>query len=413
MGEVAQRRIMLVSFVIGLAALAYMALRPVQPLVPQPGAALNLPAAEAPQPVSSSLSSVSSPNAWGMEGADPARTRAVADSLRLPLIRRTLMTIAGTSESNSPPVISGNTLIVEAPKALHAYNLRNGQLRWQFALKGLYFSPAIAGNLVLLRSEEANQGEVIALDLVSGRKLWGFALEDVSSQVNSFYGGHLTSPVVVDGTVFVGAAKNLHAIDARSGRTVWTFNAQDYVTSGAAVAGDRVFFSDFKYLYAVDRRTGQMLWFTPLDSAFSLAPTVAGDLVLASNGDALTALNAADGTQRWTVQHPNESLAPAGAQGNLVFAKSVTTLFAMDAATGQQVWSVRDLNFVSLPAIAGEQLFVVAGIGQGAALQALDLRSGTVAWTQNIPSLSQVTPVIANGQVYVSGKDGRMMGFGN
>ena len=52
---------------------------------------------------------------------------------------------------------------------------------------------------------------MLALDIDSGKTLWAFTPKRLSSKSNSYFGGHLTSPVVVDGTVFVGPERGLRA----------------------------------------------------------------------------------------------------------------------------------------------------------------------------------------------------------
>jgi alcohol dehydrogenase (cytochrome c) len=80
-----------------------------------------------------------------------------------------------------------------------------------------------------------------------------------------------TSPIVVDGTMFVTKPPNVvEALDARTGRTVWTYRKSipaDFrgccgkVNRGVAVLGNTVYYGSIDaHLVALDARTGSVRW---------------------------------------------------------------------------------------------------------------------------------------------------------
>ena len=81
---------------------------------------------------------------------------------------------------------------------------------WDFWLS----SPAVSGRTVFIG---AGDGNVYALELASGRKLWQFST-----------GGRVRStPAVADGVVYVGSMDGrLYALDAASGRKIWAFETE-------------------------------------------------------------------------------------------------------------------------------------------------------------------------------------------
>jgi alcohol dehydrogenase (cytochrome c) len=141
-----------------------------------------------------------------------------------------------------------------------------------------------------------------------------------------------TTPVVVDGLMYVTAVNQVWALDARTGREVWHFgrprtqglvgDAAGGINRGVAVLGDRVFLqTDNAHLLALDRLTGTLLWETQMADArdhygATGAPLVVNDLVIAgvSGGDEgvrgfLDAYKAATGERVWrfwTVPAPGE-----------------------------------------------------------------------------------------------------------
>jgi outer membrane protein assembly factor BamB len=434
-----------VAVVIGLAIVAYLALRPqpsvrptpaaiqpttlvqVAPLAAKPtpstspstgsegasgqNAALpapaNVPADFGPQ----LLASTSGPEDWAMEGNNPSRTRSTNAQLALPLSQQSEVILTADTGSGSPLTIARGTMLVESEHMLRAFDLRDGSQRWSFPLRGIYVSPAVAGKYVFVRSESDNKGQMLALDIDSGKILWAFTPKRLSSKSNSYFGGHLTSPVVVDGTVFVGAGKEVYALDAANGAVRWEFAAKEYITSSATVADGRIYISDFEAIYAIDQKSGTQLWSYPTTMTLYFAPVIGGQTVLIASGQQLVALDTVSGQQRWITSLPGEGVIPSAVQGSRAFVKSTSTLYALDLASGKQLWQVHDTNYISLPAVAGDQVFVINGMGASTALLALDAGTGRNTWTLPVKSLATTAPVIAGQSLYVRTTDGRVLGF--
>lgn len=74
--------------------------------------------------------------------------------------------------------------------------------------------------------------------------------------------GFQSSPAVVDGVVYVGARDaHVYALDARTGRLRFNFDARAYVFSSPALAGELAYFGSHNgRLYAVNATTGQLAW---------------------------------------------------------------------------------------------------------------------------------------------------------
>ncbi|WP_448543105.1 outer membrane protein assembly factor BamB family protein [Roseiflexus sp.] len=421
MSATGQRSVWMVAMIALLGAIGYVALRP--PSQPSSVSTSSMPAAATAasnanvstvpdNPFAPSNAARITPDGagdWAMEGLNPARTRAVETPIAPPLDQQRVVVAASFEEGVSPPVIVRGLMLLETKETLSAIDLRTGRQRWAYRQKGAYISPAVAGDTVYFRAEQANQGQLVALELSSGRQRWVFTPKRLSSSTNSYFGGHLTSPVVVDGIVYVGAGKELYALDAVTGKVRWEFSAQDFVTSSAAVADGRVFVSDFSYFYAIDQHTGALIWSYPAYSAVYFSSVATGDMVLISSGQSMIALDASDGTKRWEKNIPGASLIPAGAQGDIVFVKTTNELFALDRTSGRELWSFRDVNYVSLPALTRQYVFVINGMGASATVEAIDITTGASIWSQPVPRLATTAPVIAGRAIYVRTTDGRVI----
>ncbi|MFN0100925.1 MAG: pyrroloquinoline quinone-dependent dehydrogenase [Bryobacteraceae bacterium] len=80
-----------------------------------------------------------------------------------------------------------------------------------------------------------------------------------------------TSPIVVDGTMFITKPPNVvEALDARTGRSIWTYRREipsDFrgccgkVNRGVAILGDSIYYGSIDaHLVALDARTGTVRW---------------------------------------------------------------------------------------------------------------------------------------------------------
>jgi len=133
------------------------------------------------------------------------------------------------------------------------------------------------------------------------------------------------TPLVVDGVMFVTASWSVvHAVDARTGERLWTFDPQvdrrfgykgccDVVNRGVALWKGKVYVGAFDgRLIALDAGTGQVVWErdTIVDRSRSYtvtgAPRVVKGLVVIGNGGAeygvrgyVTAYDAETGEQKW------------------------------------------------------------------------------------------------------------------
>ncbi len=79
------------------------------------------------------------------------------------------------------------------------------------------------------------------------------------------------TPVVVNGVMFVTAANDAYAVDARTGRTIWHYSrpitqgliddASRHINRGVGVWGSRVYMNtDNAHLLCLDARSGNLLW---------------------------------------------------------------------------------------------------------------------------------------------------------
>ncbi len=109
-------------------------------------------------------------------------------------------------------------------------------------------------------------------------------------------------PIVADGKVFVGTMKGiLHAMDAESGRNVWTYTAPAAILHTCAAGDDVVVFgcADGK-VYALDIDKGTLTWSIRTGAAVWNAPLIHdGAVIVGSRDGSLYCLDVTSGVVRW------------------------------------------------------------------------------------------------------------------
>jgi alcohol dehydrogenase (cytochrome c) len=141
-----------------------------------------------------------------------------------------------------------------------------------------------------------------------------------------------TTPIVVEGIMYVTSANECYALDAGSGKQLWHFqrpvtkglvgNAAGGFNRGAAVSGDRLFMvTDHAHILALNRFTGAVLWDTEMadyrqNYNATGAPIVVGNLVVSGTAGGeegvrgfVAAYDQTTGKEAWrfwTVPKPGE-----------------------------------------------------------------------------------------------------------
>jgi outer membrane protein assembly factor BamB len=162
---------------------------------------------------------------------------------------------------HASPAVANNTVYIGSwDSFLYAIDAETGQERWSFKSGedpvihnqvGFQSSPAVVGGTVYVGCRDAH---VYAIDAATGRRKWDYPTS--KSWV-------IGTPAVRDGVVYVGTSDSARfmAIDAKTGRLRFNFDAKAYVFSSAAVAGDLAYFGSHNgRLYAVNAKTGEPAW---------------------------------------------------------------------------------------------------------------------------------------------------------
>jgi eukaryotic-like serine/threonine-protein kinase len=287
---------------------------------------------------------------------------------------------------------------------VYAVDAASGRQLWKRRTGGpVAATPAIAGEMLYVGSYD---GKFYALDRRTGVPRWKFTtggerrfeakglhgMQPKNQTIADPFDVFLSSPVLAAGAVYFGSGDgNVYALDAVSGTLKWKFQTGDVVHASPAYADGVVFFGSWdSYFYAIDAQTGKMRWRFHAGEdpvihnqvGFQSSPAVVNGVVYTGCRDSnLYAIDATTGKEKWHFSASGSWVisSPAVTQGKVIFGTSDSSLYlVLDAETGKPIVRQEGKAYVfSSPSVAGRLVFV--GILNGT-LEARDLDSGILLW---------------------------------
>ena len=153
----------------------------------------------------------------------------------------------------TPSVVNGHAHITGCDGVLRVIRVKDGAEVYTVKI-GSYTgaSPALEGTMAYFGTFD---NEVMAVDMAKRTILWRY---EHPQRKFPFY----STPAVLGGRIYLGGRdKMLHALDAKTGKAVWTFATKARIDSSPAIADGRVWFgSNDGNLYALDVNTGKEVW---------------------------------------------------------------------------------------------------------------------------------------------------------
>jgi len=205
--------------------------------------------------------------------------------------------------TSSPAVVNGSVYFGSGDGNVYAVGATSGLLQWKFSTRDVvHASPAVAGGTVFIGGWDS---VLYALDAETGQLKWSFQAGDdpvIHNQV-----GFQSSPAVVGGTVYVGCRDaHVYAIDAATGRKKWDYpTSKSWVIGTPAVRDGMVYVgtSDSARFMALDAKTGRLRFNFDAKAYMFSSPALAGELAyVGDHNGKLYAVDAKAGTLAWEFQ---------------------------------------------------------------------------------------------------------------
>ncbi len=338
---------------------------------------------------------------WPEFGFDARRNKVSPYGHRPPFKR--VWVARARSLIEFPPVIAYGRLYVgtNAGNVL-ALDAASGNVVWRKNLKRcIAASPAVGDGVLYVPlmdespcavHDEEQPGYVVALDADTGERRWRF-----KTGVNE------SSPVLNGGVLYFGTWDgSVYALDTTSVKPLWTFETNDKVKGGVALARGILLAPSYDgNLYALDAKTGEERWVGTPGTPLYSTPAVAGGLVyVGSTGGSIYAYDLETGALAWSRQFGDAVYSsPAVARGTVYVGSYDGNLYALDARTGEERWAFAAQGPISgSPTVMGGLVYVSTLAGRTFGLAA---RTGKRRWA--FPA-GQYTPIVADPErAYLTG----------
>ena len=270
------------------------------------------------------------------------------------------------------------------------------------------FPPAVAYDMVFVAQQ---RGRFYALDAETGKQRW----------TKNFGRCAAASPTVWRGVVYqvlmhklpcrkhqAGARGLLIAMNARTGRELWSFRPGAIESSPLIVDGIIYFGSWDHNVYAIDVRTRKVHWRFRTDNRVVAAPAYAhGTIYVATDGGRLYALDARTGKYRWRAtaferfgRREYFYATPTVVYGRVYIGNADGYVYSYGARSGNLIWARRAGTYV-YTAAAVWQKTVYVGTWDGYVV-AFDAATGRTRWRHDAPGGVSGAPTVMDGLLYFS-----------
>jgi len=184
-------------------------------------------------------------------------------------------------------------------------------------------------------------GVVKALDAASGKLLWSYATK----------GKIFSTPAIDAGRLVVGSSDNsIYCLDARSGKLLWRVEANKSVLASPTIYKGIVYIGSSDGIFrAIGLESGNVVWSYNKIKGFVEAKAWVDDegVYIGDWGSTLYAFNPKNGALLWSwTNGKGRGLSPAAvwpvkANGKVFVVTPERMTYAIDAATGKELWKAK------------------------------------------------------------------------
>jgi len=237
----------------------------------------------------------------------------------------------------------------------------------------IYATPVVIGDLLCVGIYAGDSGKMVAINRLAPGYTEGVPQRSKGewtypSGLKSA-GAIVGSPVVVDGTLYVGSSDGkLYAIDGVYGEKKWEFDTGGKIWTSPVVEGGVVYVSNYnRKLFAISSADGTLIWQTELSSSIASSPAVSGDNVFLGTFDNhLYAIDKTNGKEKWNFEGGNWFWSTPVVKDGVVYAGCLDhKVYAIKASTGEEFWPpfTADNRIVATPVLVDSLLILVSDSG--------------------------------------------------
>lgn len=277
---------------------------------------------------------------------------------------------------------------------VRALSRQDGAQAWR--AKGLGGLVSAAPGVVVVRTPE---GKVSSLQPRTGEVRWA---------TESSVPGAI--PAVIDRDLVFVAGSGLVALDAASGKLIWSAPLGPIATSLPVVAGSQIVVGEADgTLRGRDRTTGASLW-TFRTAEPLLAPVAIderGEVFVGTTDRRLLRLGP-KGNQHWRWRVGADVISPPALAGDLaLFTSFDATLYAIHRGSGKLAWRVGlPSRPLSGPLVVGQNVLVACHESE---IVGFSLAKGEAMGALKLPAEIRAPPLESGGHIFVGLRDLRVV----
>jgi outer membrane protein assembly factor BamB len=229
-------------------------------------------------------------------------------------------------------------------------------------------------------------------------------------------------------------------LDTATQKVLWTnreltLNHENGAGSSPVLIGECLVFhcdgSDVQYIAALDKRTGRVAWKTERSGKMNDNPQLkkaygtplvveaaGGPQLLSPASDWLYAYDPATGRELWKLPYGvlGFSIVPRPVAGHGLFFMSTSFMQAqllavkLDGDGGPSIaWRyTRQMPSMCSPLLVGDEIYLISDKGIATCL---DAHTGKLHWTERLPGNYAASPLLADGKIYISSREGETAVF--
>jgi outer membrane protein assembly factor BamB len=302
--------------------------------------------------------------------------------------------------------------VYRGPALADSWGPSGPRIVWRKPVGQGFAGPAVVGSRVILFHRVGNEEVVESLEASSGNSTWRYAYPTRYRDDFGFDEGPRAVPVIADGVIYTfGAEGQLHAIDLTTGKGIWSEDTMKrfavpkaFFGAGGSplVEGGRVIANvggDKAGLVAFDAKSGKVLWTsTDDDASYSsgVAASVGGRrLGVFLTRDRLLGIEMTSGKvqfeRRWRArQAASVNAATPLIVDDMIFVSAEygpgAGVLRVTGSTLSELWTSNDAmsNHYATSVHYGGHLYGFHGRQEfGPSFRAVELRTGTVKWSQD------------------------------
>jgi outer membrane protein assembly factor BamB len=307
---------------------------------------------------------------------------------------------------------------------------------WEKKIGSGFSNSVVANGRLILFHRVGNDEVVDALDAASGKGIWSYKYPTAYQDDFGFDPGPRASPLVNNGKVYTfGAEGVLTCLDFESGKKIWSVATKDAfgvrkgffgAASAPLVQGSRLFSNvggGKAGLVAFDKDTGKVLWTSTNDEASYSSPVAANfggkSYIIFFTRNGLVAVEPGSGKVEFQHSWRSRSRASVNAAvplvvGNQIFLSASygtgAALFRFDSGTLTRIWSSDDAlsNHYATSVHHDGYLYGFHGRQEySQSFRCIELKTGRVRWSEEGFGAGTVT--LAGGRLVLLREDGELV----